>query len=148
MLSFFGPILGDGIAGYFIDPDNHASSFFYKDGTAFEDSYPQSTVQDPYSLIKSNPKVAVLIDENTVSSGEAVALAFVGRPNTRLFGSNSCGKTTANHAFTLSDGAVLALTFGVMTDRNKNKFWGPIIRDETPSSQSDAVTAAINWLNN
>lgn len=150
MLSGIGPILGEGIAGYFIDPDNIASAYSYQNGIASLDGNSISVVSNSYSLIKPNPKVAVLIDGLTASSGEAIAIAFIGRPNTRLFGvKSSCGLTTANQSFTLSNGGLLFLTVSVMADRNKNKFGGPIVPDEMGGgSQEGAVTAAINWLSN
>ncbi len=149
MLSGIGPVLGDGIAGYFIDPDNQASAYSYQNGVASLDGNSISVVSNPYSLIKPNPKVAVLIDGLTASSGEAIAIAFIGRPNTRLFGvKSSCGLTTANQSFTLSNGGLLFLTVAVMADRSKNKFGGPILPDEMSNSgQEGAVTSAIVWLN-
>ena len=149
MLSGIGPVLGEGVAGYFIDPDNQASAYSYQNGIASLDGNSISVVSNPYSLIKPNPKVAVLIDGLTASSGEAIAIAFIGRPNTRLFGvKSSCGLSTANENFTLSNGGLLFLTVSVMADRSKNKFGGPILPDEISNSgQEGAVVAAINWLN-
>jgi hypothetical protein len=148
MLSGIGPVLGNGNAGYFIDPDGGSTPWQYRDGITYLGSSKQSIVAAPYTLINANPKVAVLIGL-TASSGEAIAIAFVGRPNTRLFGAHqSCGQTTANATFTLSDGAILGISTSVMADRNMNKFGGPIIPDETGSGGLDgAVAASIDWLN-
>ena len=148
MLSGIGPVLGEGPVGYFIDPDDRTSVWYYREGVAYLNGFKASAVVNPYTLINVNPKVAVLIGL-TASSGEAIAIAFIGRPNTRLFGAHpSCGQTTANMTFTLSDGAILGISTSVMTDRNMNKFGGPIIPDETGSGGLDgAVAAAIDWLN-
>ncbi|MBA4853800.1 S41 family peptidase [Emticicia sp. BO119] len=77
MLVGIGPILGEGTAGYFIDPDNLAYDWGYKNGSAGG-----VQLSNPYVLKKPNPKVAVLIDEATASSGEAIAIAFKARSET------------------------------------------------------------------
>jgi C-terminal processing protease CtpA/Prc len=61
--------------------------------------------------------VAVLIDGGTGSSGEAIALAFRGRPNTRSFGAATAGFATANRGAALPDGANMVVTTGFMVDR-------------------------------
>lgn len=148
MLSGIGPILGEGIAGYFIFPDDVISSYYYKNGIAYSDGDGQSTVTNPYALINANPKVAVLIDA-AASSGEAITIAFIGRPNTRSFGAaGTCGYTTAIRPFKLSDGAILGIAVAVMADRNKNKFGGQIMPDEISTSGDSAIAAAIKWLTN
>ncbi len=145
MLVGVGPILGEGISGYFIDADNRAYEYGYVDGAR---TYSDKLVANPYSLFKPNPKVAVLIGM-TGSAGEAVAATFVGRPNTRLFGAHgTCGQTTGIMGITLSDGAILGIASTFMADRNKNKFMGSIMPDETGTGGIDgAVAAAIEWLN-
>ena len=55
--------------------------------------------------------------EQTASSGEAVLIAFVGRPNTRSFGTATRGLTTANDGFPLPDGASIMLAVGTYADR-------------------------------
>ena len=143
-----GPILDEGIAGYFIDPNDVASSYYYKNGTAYNDAFGLSTVPNPYSLINPNPKVALLIDA-AASSGEAIAIAFIGRPNTRSFGAKgTCGYTTAVSPFILSDRAVLGIADAAMADRNKNRFGGQVMPDEISLNGDSAVVAAIQWLLN
>lgn len=55
------------------------------------------------------PMVAVLIDQRVGSAGDAVAVAFKQRANTRFFDTATCGASTANMDFRLSDGALLYL---------------------------------------
>jgi hypothetical protein len=64
----------------------------------------------PYDLRQASPFIAVLLSSATSSSGEAVAIAFRGNPNTRSFGQRTRGLTTANGRFTPSDGAIIILT--------------------------------------
>lgn len=48
------------------------------------------------ALKRPSPRVAVLFDGMTASSGEAVVVAFKQRPDTRSFGMPTCGLSTAN----------------------------------------------------
>ena len=88
----------------------------------------------------ADAKVAVLIDSLTASSGEAVAVSFKGRGNTKFFGKPSCGKSTGNQSFVLSNDAMLVLTTSVFADRNKNKYGGKI--------QPDVVVENSQIINN
>lgn len=147
MIAGIGPILGDGIAGYFIEPDGTEISWGYSSGRSLYGGSPVETVTSPYTLLKPNPKVAVLVDNGTASSGEAVLVSFIGRPNTRLFGTPSCGLSTANGTFPLSDGSTLYLTVGVFADRSKNKYGQAIPPDEVHAGAA-AVSAAVAWIRN
>lgn len=99
-----------------------------------------------YSLRHPAPPVAVLIGPKTGSSGEAVALAFRGRPATRSFGQASAGYSTANVPTRLPDGSILLLTGSVSVDRNLKGDGGKLQPDVTVSSAADAEQTARNWL--
>ncbi|MFD2934896.1 S41 family peptidase [Spirosoma flavum] len=145
MLAGIGPILSEGSAGYFIDPDGKYSTWSYQQGAALLDQATLSKVNSPYQLRKLNPKVAVLTDRSTASSGEAITIAFKGRRQTRSFGTSTCGLSTANIGITLSDGAVLTLTQATMVDRTKLPYGQSVEPDES-SYSSTAVANAIAWL--
>jgi C-terminal processing protease CtpA/Prc len=98
--------------------------------------------------------VAVLIGPGTMSSGEAVALAFRGRDRTRLFGTPTAGRTTGNTTYELPDGARLILTVTVMADRTGRTYGGRIEPDEpvggsrsSSGAEDLALAAAVQWLN-
>jgi len=151
LLIGIGPILGEGLAGSFIDAEGHPEKWGYQDGKGLENSQVQSEVLgQPYHLLHPDAPVAVLFDNTTLSSGEAIVIAFIGRPNTRSFGANSGGLTTANVPFTLSDGAVMALTVAVDADRTGKVYGGAILPDvqvenDTPGS---IPHEALDWLAN
>ena len=147
MLAGIGPILGEGIAGYFIGPDGEESSWGYADGTSLSGDVPRVQIQNPYTLFKENPKVAVLLDVATASSGEAIAISFINRENTATFGTPSCGLSTGNGAFPLSDNSILNLTQVVLADREKNAFGGKI-QPDFPVSDEDLIASAIAYLQN
>ncbi|WP_158637090.1 S41 family peptidase [Arenimonas daejeonensis] len=98
--------------------------------------------------------VAVLIDGQTASSGEAVLVSFIGRANTRSFGTATYGVSTANAPFPLDDGAALAITTALQADRTGRTYGGAIAPDEPVRSDATAVSladdpvvsAARTWL--
>ncbi|MBO9557561.1 MAG: hypothetical protein J7515_03115 [Caulobacter sp.] len=87
--------------------------------------------------------VAVLLGPQTASSGEMVAVALSGRPETRSFGAATAGLTTANSPFLLSDDSRLLITTARVEDRAKTPVNGPISPDE-PAADPEA--SARRWL--
>jgi hypothetical protein len=145
MVAGVGPILGDGVAGYFLAP-SYVRAFGYRDGSSFLESFNQVTVSNKYVLRRANPRVAVLTDNNVASSGEATAVAFRGRPNTRTFGTPTCGVPSGNSQFVLEDSAQLYLTTSRDADRTRHEYDGPLPPDETISDSNALVARAIAWL--
>jgi C-terminal processing protease CtpA/Prc len=149
MLAGVGPILGEGDAGGGMAVDESEVMRTYDSGRSG-----RATISgEAYELLNPSPPVAILIGPNTASSGEAVALAFIGRPNTKTFGQKTAGYTTGNVPIPLSDGALLNLAVTTMMDRNRNVYKGPITPDVTVTSESDGgfetdlvVAAAAEWL--
>jgi C-terminal processing protease CtpA/Prc len=87
----------------------------------------------------------VLTDNGIASSGEAVVISFTGRPDTRSFGDRTCGLTTANAPYPMSDGATLNITEAVMADRTRTRYGYAIQPDETvPMNQ--VIERAVTWL--
>ena len=88
--------------------------------------------------------VAILTDEATASSGEAVLLSFRGLDNVRVFGSPTAGYASANESIVFYNGSILALTVSCDIARTGEVFCeDPIVPDvETDSPEEDA----ISWL--
>jgi C-terminal processing protease CtpA/Prc len=154
MLAGLGPILGEGVAGQFLDPEGLVTSWSYQDGQSFyADESATKVSGEPYRLQTENPPVAVLTGRKTASSGEAVAISFRGRPNTRSFGLETAGFSTGNDTFRLSDGAVMVLTGVVMADRTGQAYGERIPPDEEVDERLDAMIEdeaipqrAVDWL--
>ena len=154
MLAGVGPILGNGLAGKFIDPDSNVYNWHYQDGKSIGDNQTISEVDCFYTLFNPNPFVGVLTDGLTISSGEAITISFKARPKTKSFGDYTFGLSTANQGFPLSDGAVIYLTFSTMADRTGKMYGSKIKPDEivigeigsNPAINDSVVTATINWL--
>jgi carboxyl-terminal processing protease len=90
--------------------------------------------------------VAVLTDIGVASSGEAIAIAFRARPNTRSFGTSTCGLSTAVAQFPLNRGGRIAVMTRVMADRTMMKYGGVVEPDELVSDPAEAVPRALAWL--
>ena len=143
MLAGLKPFLGDAALGTFESPSGQSPP--WQAGNHVGGSSPSVLARLESSW------VAVLTGPRTASSGEAVAIAFRGRPHTRSFGLPTGGLSTANDAFTLPDGAVIALTTSIDVDRMGRRYGqriDPEARIESnPSTGGDVtVDAAARWL--
>lgn len=145
MIAGLGPILGEDTLGYSVDPLGQAILWEYRDGASWLDGCEMVRVPEPYALLRERPKVAVLVDNQVSSSGEATFIAFRKRPHTRSFGTFTCGLSTANRGFLLSDGAVLNLTVSFMADRNRHAYGSGIFPDER-LMDDQAVSRAVECL--
>lgn len=145
MLLGIGPILGEGLAGFFVDPDGSRSSWGYKAGAVGLNGDSVLALNPPYALKREATRVAVLMDGATVSSGEVMVVAFRGRNGTRLFGQPTCGRSTANRPFRLSNGATLFLTVSHLADRTGRVYEGRLEPDELTEGK-ETVRRAIEWL--
>ncbi len=146
MVAGIGPLLGDGVFGYFIDPTGVENVLEYRDGASWDNGVIQQRVDAPYRVRRRLPRVAVLTDNATASSGEATALAFRGRPDTRSFGMPTCGLSTAVENYPMSDGAMLNLAISVMADRTRTKYGANVSPDEILPDPQQTVDRAVQWL--
>ena len=151
MLIGIGPILGEGKAGAVIDADGSRTDSAYLDGKGMAGTEVVSEVLgEPYHLANPDAPVAVLFGNRTASSGEAIVISFIGRRNTRSFGSNSAGYTTSNVEFKLSDQAIIFLATAVMADRTGKVYGDVIIPDVITEGDNDHAgpipEEALQWL--
>jgi carboxyl-terminal processing protease len=156
MLTGIGPLLGNGICGYFVDKKGNKSSWFHKDG---ESGINESTItkvsNQPYELYDNTKPIAVLTGSKTGSSGEVVVTAFHNKENTKSFGTKTYGVSTGNQNFDLSDGSMILLTTSIYADRKGIIFGAEIEPDEivdfkynSIGEQNDLVIQkAMEWIN-
>ncbi|MFC9636864.1 S41 family peptidase [Streptomyces mirabilis] len=153
MLAVVGPILGDGKVGMFVDADGKKSVWSIKHGAPYEDGK-SAGWGEGQPLARSMPPVAVLTGKRTASAGEAVVVAFRGRPDTRFFGERTDGVPTGNKAYRLSDGAMLILTEVKDADRTGRPYDAAIppdeeiVKDPRPVARNrdEVLEAARSWL--
>ncbi|MCP2044124.1 S41 family peptidase [Pontibacter sp. HSC-36F09] len=155
MLLGVGPILGNGIAGYFVDTDDVWKCWQYDDigrlsvCSTSKENGGRMVQKEAYRLIRTNlnpyPKVALLVDGEVASSGEIVFISFIGRPNARSFGSPSCGASTELRSYRLNNGARLNLARALFADRNLKTYGKEVLPDEILPDK-EAVARAIEWI--
>lgn len=153
MLAVVGSILGDGKVGMFVDADGKKSIWSIKNGAPYTDGKSAGWGKSK-PVAKRTPPVAVLTGKRTASAGEAVVVAFRGRPDTRFFGERTSGVPTGNEAYRLPDGAMLILTEAKDADRTGRAYDAAIppdeeiVKDPRPAARNrdEVLKAAQNWL--
>lgn len=130
MIAGLGPILGEGCCVAMVAPGEE-DKISYRDGQALIEGYGAIvTLPSPYTLNFPGQPAAILLSQLTASSGEFVALSFVGRPHTRSFGEATYGVPTGNLREELSDGAAIYLTTKLGSDRLGNVYSDQLHPDE------------------
>jgi C-terminal processing protease CtpA/Prc len=160
MIAGIGPVLGEGDVGGFLDADSAITMWYYAYGAAGvrapsgEQRVLTQLSREPYRLASPGAPVAVLYGPVTASSGEALAVAFRGRPLARSFGQPTAGLSTANSTYRMSDGALLVITNAIDVDRDgdvygkqlepdQNVLWGAV----DPLTPYDTAAArAKDWV--
>jgi carboxyl-terminal processing protease len=152
MLAGIGPLLGDGVCGYFVR-ESRKTAFRYEAGIVYHGSMITCKVNNPVLIDKSKRmQIAVLTGTGTSSAGEVLALAFKGMDNVRLMGEPTSGYTTANTTYDLLDGSTLVLTVCREADRTGKVYEGKIQPDDLvlpdPLYKNDDVVkaSALMWL--
>ncbi|WP_330261050.1 S41 family peptidase [Streptomyces sp. NBC_00539] len=153
MLAVVAPLLGSGTVGMFVDTDGKKSLWTVEDGSPREDGRPFGW-GDSAPVTNAGAPVAVLTSGETASSGEAVVIAFQGRPDTPFFGQYTGGIPTGNAVHRLSDGAMLVLTEVRDADRTGRTYDASIPPDEvidadgrsSEARPDKALAAAKDWL--
>ena len=143
MIAGLGSLVGEGNLGYFV-AKNRKDTWKYENGKM--GSY-QYTI--PPKINSSDKKIAILIGKKTRSSGEATAIAFIGKNNVKLFGQPSGGFTSANRSFRLSDGKSIALAVSFEMDRTGKEYRSEIIPDVIiqPDANKDLdLETAQKWI--
>lgn len=104
-------------------------------GTGGKSLYPDEKLKVP---------VAILTDDMTASSGEALTLCFRGLESVKTFGAPTAGYTSVNMLYSLYDGAQMYLT--VAFDKART---GEIFKETSiePDVATDSpLEAALEWL--
>lgn len=132
-------------------PDGRALEFVYS-GRTSEVVVEGNSVAGGGTPVESSggkwqAPVAVLVDGDTASSGEATMLSFRGLDNSRSFGTPTAGYASANTVYDFPDGSELMLTIAHDRDRTgKTYAEEPIEPDEESMSSEAALADAKKWL--
>lgn len=157
MLVGIGPVIGAGTLGHFVY-GNKFIPWYYRQGASgvvsMRGASANFSMVDGMGDFTHNNPIAVLIDRNTLSSGEAVAISLRGRSKTCFLGERTGGLSTANETIKLSDGAALYLTTSTEADRTKQIYNDGIEPDinigsgniPAGSANDPVIAAALKWI--
>lgn len=104
-------------------------------GTGGKSLYPDEKLKVP---------VAILTDDMTASSGEALTLCFRGLENVKTFGAPTAGYTSVNMLYSLYDGAQMYLTVAFYKARTGEIFKETSIEPDVATDSP--LEAALEWL--
>lgn len=153
MMEGLSPLLGEGVIGGVTDAGGRQiSTWTIKDGDFYYDDYQPVDLENDCKLSKP-PKIAILISQYTSSSGEAVAVAFKQRPQTRFFGLQTSGLVTVTDWTPIGTDLVASVSIGYYADRKGKEYRDSLDPDEVfdfnPADDlatDKAMIAAIKWL--
>ncbi|ANZ36299.1 hypothetical protein BBK82_09715 [Lentzea guizhouensis] len=149
MLTVVAPLLGEGDAGAFIEPDGTTTRWGVRSRHVHVGG--RRTFRFRRVPRAVHRPVALLVDGKTASSGEAVLVSFTGLDRARSFGEPTAGFATANQTFRLPDGAWLVITTALMADRTGRVYGNAPVAPDSPVSGTSgthdrALDASIGWL--
>lgn len=160
LFSAVGPILGDSDILQLLDTHAVAQVISYADGELQEGpDLIEHMVDNPYTVRRPHPPVALLVSRNSASAGEMTPMLFLNREEaaTRIFGEQTYGLTSAIHYFDLYDGGKLQITTHRAADRAGQTYPEGIVPDVPIAVNFDAAVygtdddpvlqAALDWLN-
>ncbi|MFC5948234.1 S41 family peptidase [Pseudonocardia lutea] len=137
LLAAVAPLLGEGEVGAFVDRKGGRTPWTVRDGVVSQGGTPQ--LQGPPGRLDA--PVSVLTDANTADAGEAVAVAFRGRPDTRSYGAPTLGFSTGVESAPLPGGLVLTVATSRFADRTGRVYGGPV----APDVPSDDPLSMALW---
>lgn len=146
-------LLSQGFIGSF--RTKKKQDWIIKDNGFFIDTTLLTEVKPKCDVDAQNIPIVILIGPGTGSSGEFFLMAFKGRKNTILLGSQTAGWITVNGGIPINDTAYMNLSVGYGADRN-GKIYKEALKPDIPITSVDKfndiandekVKAAIKWLN-
>lgn len=145
-----GPLLGNGPLGQFVgykDGQIYHLSWSYSKGKAMLGKNVMAKVDNPYKNIQKKIKIALLVGPNTSSSGEMIAIAFIGKSGVTLIGQPTAGLISGNSAFPLLNGNILYLASAYTKDRLGKTYKKGIYPDFLSNSDEANIQNANDWFN-
>ena len=151
MLIALEPFLQEGVLGYF-SADDDVKKWSLKSGEVYLDRQSQNSRFDvdpgKYKAVYGRVKIAVLINGNTASSGEAVAIALKSLKQVKYFGVKTGGFATSNEIIPFSNDEYLILTTAFMKDKYSKMYPDGIHPDVLTCSVTELEDQVRSWLDN
>jgi C-terminal processing protease CtpA/Prc len=117
MIASLAPLIGDGQVGGLKDRSAD-TNIYIKDGKLLGKDEFNSLPQQTGLPANSKSFIAIVCGPLTANSGEALLLAFKGRPNTTIIGEQTAGFVTSNNKFELEKNVKLSIATAYMQDRS------------------------------
>ena len=154
MISGLQSIIGDGVFVNWIDKKNNIiSAASLQNGGIVNSGNILAKLKTRCAQQPNRYKIAVLISEETSSSGEITALAFEGKNNVLFIGEKTAGFMTANSLYYLPFNSYILIAGSYESGRDNKRydFITPGIKmvdgDDFEDLSKDAkVAAAVEWL--
>ncbi len=118
MMATLEPFLSETTFAGFVFGDGRREMLSFKNNQLLAGTRVGWQLESSIKLRDPNVPVAVLSSNFTGSAGELAMISFIGRPNSRSFGAQTVGVTSANVGITLADGAFIMVTNSYDLDRN------------------------------
>lgn len=145
MIIALSPLLPRSLNSYQWSPDQESRTLFDRSHASSGRFRVLLQESDRLPTALRTKPVAVLVNRNTGSSGEATLLQFLGREDTQIFGEPTAGATTNILHHQLVDGSRLGVAISYFVDRT-----GVVHRNgiepDLYTNDEDALDYAVKWL--
>lgn len=147
-------LLGTGKIGSFVSKKRE--SWYINNNNFLLDTVILTSISPKCSIKAESLPLVLLIGSNTGSSGEFLVMAFKGRKNSVLLGTETAGYITAVGGFPVNEAAYIYLSTGYGMDRHGQVYKEAIRPDisiDGPDSFNDIrndkkVRTAVSWIVN
>lgn len=140
------PIMGDGTV-FKMEYANNVVPFNANESSIKSNGDELQMDLGKFKLSSQKRRIAVLVDGGTAGVGELLAVAFLGRSNTRVFGTPTCGIPPMRLvAQKLKDGAEFSVSAFRVQDRDGRVYRGPIEPNERIEGEAELFSRALAWL--
>lgn len=149
MLISLTPFFNKNVLGYFQIGDSKSKWLKIKDEIYLDNYCQNDRISIPkvnYRLKNSGLRVAILMDRETTSSGEGVAIALKSLSNVKFFGTQTYGFATSNEPIKMSSNEYLIITTGTMVDFSGKDYPQGIIPDYKACSFKELEKSLFNYL--
>ncbi len=140
MASGLAPLFSDGSLGFFKNNKGEEFEIAKLNGAIAISGWSPITIDEHPPLNQNvTRKIAIVIGQQSASSGEIVPILFASQSNVKFFGKATRGIHSANETFTLANGGIIALTTAITLSRTKQAINGPFrpdVASETPRADA------------
>ncbi|MEO1626104.1 MAG: S41 family peptidase [Bacteroidota bacterium] len=143
MLAGLGPFFSKGNLGYDIGKTEQPWHFKMENDEG-EMAFIE-LANSAYEFDKKLP-IAVLINGQTASAAEGMAISLKCYPRSILLGQKTYGVSTGNDMFFLSDSACLNVTTSIMADCAKNQYPNGVDPDIIIEDALELFEYAVRWI--